>query len=321
MMPQGWANPAPDIVESELSRQGGSAVPTRPFQVIRVSDFGGLNDDLATEIGDTQASVLTNWYKRPRKLVRRKGQLFVAEAASTLVGPCGSPYVPGQAVVLTDATTYLSRPNTADLNGAVALSVWVYFKDSLPAGNAFLMGKYSSVSPATLGEYGLYFAPAGPFFVFVRVDTVGNVVSVTNAGTFIPTANTWVHIWVHMISSTMQIFVNNAHGSSNGYAGTMASGRQPFRVGLTGNGAFPLGGAYIAQAAVLALPANPTTTRADIYNAGSGRRLSQMTAQTQGEVVSHWECDETADATTVCDWKGANHLAKNGSIGTAPGII
>jgi hypothetical protein len=41
----------------------------------------GLNDDLPLQIGEEQASTLTNWYKDRRKLKRRKGQLTLGAAA------------------------------------------------------------------------------------------------------------------------------------------------------------------------------------------------------------------------------------------------
>ncbi len=56
-------------------------MPTRPYSIIRVSDFKGLNDGLTTEPGDDQASTFTNGYKKKRKMVRRKGQSVLGSAS------------------------------------------------------------------------------------------------------------------------------------------------------------------------------------------------------------------------------------------------
>lgn len=55
-------------------------MPTRPYSIVRTAEFLGLRDDLPIEGQDAQASILRNFYRRRRKLVRRKGQAFVAEA-------------------------------------------------------------------------------------------------------------------------------------------------------------------------------------------------------------------------------------------------
>jgi len=55
-------------------------MPTRPFSIARISDFGGLSDALAIQAGESQGSTVTNFLKKNRSLVRRPGYTFVAEA-------------------------------------------------------------------------------------------------------------------------------------------------------------------------------------------------------------------------------------------------
>lgn len=100
-------------------------MPTRPYSIVRTADFLGLRDDLPIEGQDAQASILRNLYRKRRKLVRRKGQAFVAEAVE-MTDP----------LTLADLELYLLSTTPADADGA-AVSTW---EDSSPHNRDFTQG-------------------------------------------------------------------------------------------------------------------------------------------------------------------------------------
>ena len=56
----------------------------RPGSPLHVFSFDGENDDVPMTIGQTQASVLENWTKKRKTLVRRRGQSLLATASLSI---------------------------------------------------------------------------------------------------------------------------------------------------------------------------------------------------------------------------------------------
>jgi hypothetical protein len=239
-----------------------------------------------------------------------------------LIGPCGATYATGKAITLTDATTYARRNDNTKLNGINVLSAWVYFNGVVPEGNAIVCGKVHSTT-AALSEWELRWVGALGSFYFIRTNTLNAQHAAPSAPSFVAAPNTWYHVWAMQVGATLYCSVNNAYLGTGALEGQPATNRSDFRIGATIDGAWGWSG-RVAQIVTYAGGISESegyALRALSYNGGAGIRYGDGSGTLLQQALNWYELWETADALSLCDYKGTDHLTKVGAVGTAASVI
>lgn len=216
-------------------------------------------------------------------------------------------------------TEYLSINDNAPLStGDIDFSIaaWFYL-DSLPTdGNAYrLVTKYTATGNNR--DYLTDILNSGGN-VRARFAVTGDGVNATvvTANTFGNLSiNTWYYMtaWHDATGNTINIAINGTSDSTSHTTGVF-DGTGTFRIGLDGEGSFPMNG-RIANVGFWKKVLT-STERTSLYNGGAGKMYHDLSASEKTSLQAYWNLNEASG--TRSDSHSTNNLTDNNTVTAKP---
>ncbi len=246
------------------------------------------------------------------EVITSDGAGAVAEFA-----PSPSPTLPPQSAKFIRANSeYLSNTNPASLPGGAeadfSFAGWVYL-DAVGLPTKYI------ISLAGAGATGRRFSLAQNDYDS-RMEFTLWFDSSTNVTVASPalSAGQWYFVvaWYDAVANTANIQLNNGAVSSASYAGGISSDAVNLYIGAYKDSTGYFGG-RIDNSGLWGRKLT-STERTDLYNTGSGRKYTDLSADVKNGLVSFWNFDE--ESGTRSDAHGSNNLTDNNTVTFGPGV-